>query len=91
MPPEAFVPLFKDKLQFTHCSDMAVLKLQEGVSWQQCVVFFMIAVICFFKYTPPKTNMDTKNDGLEKVTPFKKSFLVSMLDFSGVMYIVCLY
>ena len=21
--------------------------------------------------TPPKTNMDTQNDGLEKVTPFK--------------------
>ena len=22
------------------------------------------------EYTPPKTNMDTQNDGLEKVTPF---------------------
>ena len=22
--------------------------------------------------TPPKTNMDTQNDGLEKVTPFKQ-------------------
>ena len=30
---------------------------------------------CFTKNistnTPPKTNMDTENDGLEKVTPFK--------------------
>ena len=33
MPPEIFVPLFKEKLQFTHRSDMdAVLKLQERVS-----------------------------------------------------------
>ena len=24
-----------------------------------------------FNPTPPKTNMDTQNDGLEKVTPFK--------------------
>ena len=32
MPPEIFVPLFKEKLQFTHRSDMdAVLKLQERV------------------------------------------------------------
>ena len=32
MPPEMFVPLFKEKLQFTHRSDMdAVLKLQERV------------------------------------------------------------
>ena len=23
------------------------------------------------RFTPPKTNMDTQNDGLEKVTPFK--------------------
>ena len=23
------------------------------------------------KTTPPKTNMDTQNDGLEKVTPFR--------------------
>ena len=22
-------------------------------------------------YTPPETNLDTQNDGLEKVTPFK--------------------
>ena len=33
MPPEIFVPAFKEKLQFTHRSDMdAVLKLQERVS-----------------------------------------------------------
>ena len=24
-----------------------------------------------FKFTPPKTSMDTQNDGLEKVVPFK--------------------
>ena len=26
---------------------------------------------CISKCTLPKTNMDTQNDGLEKVTPFK--------------------
>lgn len=32
MPPEVFVPLFKEKLKFTHRSDMdTVLKLQEKV------------------------------------------------------------
>ena len=32
--------------------------------------------------TPPKTNMNTQNDGLEQVTPFKYGqCLVSMLDF----------
>ena len=38
-------------------------------------------------HTSPKTNMDTQNDGLEKVTPFRIwPFLVatSMLDFWGV-------
>ena len=35
--------------------------------------------------TPPKTNMDTQNDGLEKVVPFNFGhFLVSMLNFWGV-------
>ena len=38
--------------------------------------------------TPPKTNMDTQNDGLEKVDSFKIwQFLVSMLDFWGVLAI----
>ena len=38
----------------------------------------------FFSSTPPKTNMDTQNDGLEKATPFKHgNFLVSMLVFRG--------
>ena len=37
-------------------------------------------------YTLPKTNMDTQNDGLEKVTPFTRQFLVSMLNFWGVNY-----
>ncbi len=33
--------------------------------------------------------MDTQNDGLEKVTPFKHgNFLVSMLDFWGVPILV---
>ena len=32
------------------------------------------------KDTPPETNMDTQNDGLEKVAPFKSGhFLVSMI------------
>eukprot|EP00434_Breviolum_minutum_P044697 symbB.v1.2.039955.t1/scaffold6898.1/size14729/2 len=36
MPPEIFVPLFKEKLQFTHRSDMdAVLKLQERVFYEK--------------------------------------------------------
>ena len=34
--------------------------------------------------TSPKSNIDTQNDGLEKVTPFKYGyFLVSMLVFRG--------
>ena len=34
MPPDVFIPRFKEKLQFTHRSDMdAVLKLQEKVSY----------------------------------------------------------
>ena len=37
-------------------------------------------------FTPPKTNMDTQNNGLEKVTPFKTlQVFVSMLDFWGVV------
>ena len=37
----------------------------------------------FTTSTLPKTNMDTQNDGLEKVSPFEKwQFLVSMLDFT---------
>ena len=36
---------------------------------------------------PLKSNMDTQNDGLEKVTPFKTwLFWVSMLDFWGVNF-----
>ncbi len=39
-----------------------------------------------FLDTLPKTNMDTQNDGLEKVTPFKHgNFWLSMLDFWGVL------
>ncbi len=43
----------------------------------------------FGKYIdPPKTNIATQNDGLEKVTPFKHGiFLVSTLDFWGVVKI----
>ena len=35
------------------------------------------------KLTPPKTNMDTQNDGLEKLTPFKIVIFwgISSLDF----------
>ena len=34
MPPDVFIPRFKEKLQFTHRSDMdAVLKLQEKVAY----------------------------------------------------------
>ena len=36
-------------------------------------------------YTSPKTNMDTQNDGLEKVDSSTTwPFLVSMLDFWGI-------
>ena len=38
-------------------------------------------------YTPPKTNMDTQNDGLEKVTTLKNCnfwYLYNMLDFWSV-------
>ena len=46
MPPEIFIPLFKEKLQFTHRSDIdAVLKLQDRVSClsrQQGCMFFLI-------------------------------------------------
>ena len=34
--------------------------------------------------TLPKTNMDIQNDGLEKVTPFKKCNCWYVLDFWGV-------
>ena len=38
------------------------------------------------KLTSPKTNMDTQNDGLEKVDSFEIwPFVVSMLDFWGVL------
>ena len=37
------------------------------------------------KRTPPKTNIDTKFDGLEDVSPVKTwLFWVAMLDFRGV-------
>ncbi len=36
--------------------------------------------------TLPEANMDTQNDGLEKVTPFKHGIFVSMLDFWGVSF-----
>ena len=39
-------------------------------------------------HTPPKTNMDTQNDALEKGSPFQKwQCLVSMLDFWSVSYL----
>ena len=39
-------------------------------------------------FTSPKTNMDTQNDGFEKVDSFKIwPFLVSMLAFWGVGYV----
>ena len=37
----------------------------------------------FFQFTPPKTNMDTQNDGLEKVTPFKYSHFGYLCEISG--------
>ena len=36
------------------------------------------------KNTPPKTNMDTQNYGLEKVSPFKSSNFLYPCLFSGV-------
>ncbi len=46
-----------------------------------------LEVDTFPPHTLPKTNMDTQNDGLEKVTPLKYlQFLVSMLDFWGVKF-----
>ncbi len=40
------------------------------------------------KYTPPKTNIDTQNDALQKVTPASKMarIVVSMLDFWWVIF-----
>ena len=38
------------------------------MSWA-CVLVLSLYVCCLF--TPPKTNMDTQNDGVEEVTPFK--------------------
>ena len=39
------------------------------------------------KDTPPKTNMDTQNDGLEKVTPFKHgNFWYQFVRFLGCMF-----
>ena len=49
MPPEVFVPLFQEKLQFTHRSDKgAVLKLQEKVIWthSRFPVFFFVGARC---------------------------------------------
>ena len=38
----------------------------------------------FFRvYTLPKTNMDTQNDGLEKVTPFKMAVVGIYVRFLG--------
>ena len=34
-------------------------------------------------YTPPKTNMNTQNDGLEKVVPFYRSILGIYVKFQG--------
>ena len=34
-------------------------------------VFYAEAGLDTWGGTPPKTNMDTQNDGLEKATPFK--------------------
>ena len=43
------------------------------------------ACSCNWQITSPKTNMDTRNDGVEKVDSFKIwPCLVSMLDFWGV-------
>ena len=43
-------------------------------------------------YTPPKTNMDTENDGLEKGDSLKIwPFLISMLDLWGVVCIILLH
>ena len=46
---------------------------------------------CSFKsnVTPPKTNIHTKNDGLEDVSPFKHGYIfwVSMLLFGGVSFV----
>ena len=66
----------------------------------QFVNFYVFCILCRFVFdsdlwdwnnpikktnTLPKTNMDTQNDGLEKVTPFKIwPCLVSMLVFGGV-------
>ena len=37
-------------------------------------------------YTPPKTNMDTENDGLVKADSLNIwQYLISMLDFWGVV------
>ena len=51
----------------------------------QCHISRFIHGQFFTAATSPKTNMDTQNDGLEKVDSFKIwPSLVSMSDFSGV-------
>ena len=57
--------------------------------WKRCMEIAiehpLLFLFIYISYTSPKTNMDTQNDGLEKVDSFKIwPFLVSILDFWGV-------
>ena len=54
-----------------------------------CRVFFLsillgVATSGSLICTPPKTNIDTQNDGLEKVIPFKHGYFGYPCPFSGV-------
>ena len=71
--------------------DVEYVVLGFRVSLTQCL--FVVAAIPatssrhFGKKTPPKTNMDTQNSHIWKEIQFwNPSFLVSMLDFGGVIH-----
>ncbi len=49
------------------------------------VLFFVLIFVGIQWYTLPKTNMDTQNDGLEKVVPFKHGNFSYLCWISGVI------
>ena len=47
-------------------------------------IYYTYHVICHHQSTLPNTNMDTQNDGLEKVTPFENGNCWHLCWISGV-------
>ena len=47
---------------------------QKGVDRLPFPSIFQVQAVSFREDTPPKTNIDTKNDGLENVSPFKHGY-----------------